>query len=271
MKIKTSPPWSFFSSIKLTIVVLVLIALLSILGTFVPQQEGARAIARHFSPGVEGFLLSLQLFDIYHSLLFYILIALLSLNLIICSLNRFGLSWRQYKTALYPPPENLFDNIAPEQTLKTNKQKEASLLAVAPLLKGKYGNITKNETATAVFLSGERGEFSIFGVYIVHLSILVIISGVIIGSLFGFSGDINIREGESVDLVSLRDGKGTRKLDFSVRCNKFMVEYYEDGTPRTYRSDLSFIKDSRVIHNAPLLVNHPVTVDKIRFTSPATG
>ena len=271
MKIKTSPPWSFFSSIKLTIVVLVLIALLSILGTFVPQQEGARAIARHFSPGVEGFLLSLQLFDIYHSLLFYILIALLSLNLIICSLNRFGLSWRQYKTALYPPPENLFDNIAPEQTLKTNKQKEASLLAVAPLLKGKYGKITKNETATAVFLSGERGEFSIFGVYIVHLSILVIISGVIIGSLFGFSGDINIREGESVDLVSLRDGKGTRKLDFSVRCNKFMVEYYEDGTPRTYRSDLSFIKDRRVIHNVPLLVNHPVTVDKIRFYQSSYG
>jgi cytochrome c biogenesis protein len=270
LRMKTSRPWSFFSSVKLTIVVLILIAVLSLLGTFIPQQESARAVARHFSPGVTSFLVSLQLFDIYHSLLFYILIVLLSLNLIICSLNRFGLSWRQYKAGLYPPPENIFDNIA-EHTLKTNKQKEASLQAVASLLKSRYGKIVKNEAAGAVYLSTQRGKFSIFGVYIVHLSILVIIAGVIIGSLFGFSGDMNIREGQSADLVSLRDGKGTRKLDFSVRCNKFTVEFYEDGTPRTYLSDLSFIKDGRIIENAPLKVNHPATFGKIRFYQASYG
>ena len=271
MEIKTSRPWSFFSSIKLTIVVLILVAGLSILGTFVPQQEGARAVAQHFSPGVVNFLVSLQLFDIYHSLLFYILIALLSVNLIVCSLNRLGLSWRQYKTELYPPPQNIFENIAPEHSIKTNRQAEETLLAISPLIKKKFGKIVKNETATAVFLSGEWGKFSIFGVYVVHLSILLIIAGVIIGSFFGFSGDMNIREGGALDLVNLRDGKGTRKLDFSVRCNKFVVEFYEDGTPKTYLSDLSFIKDGRIIHNAPLTVNHPVTVDRIRFYQSSYG
>jgi cytochrome c biogenesis protein len=271
LTVKTSRPWSFFSSIKLTIVVLVLIAGLSILGTFFPQQEGAQVVARHFSPGVAKFLVSLQLFDIYHSLLFYILIALLSLNLIVCSANRFGFSWRQYKTGLYPPPQNLFDNITPEHSLKINRQKEETLIAVSSLLKEKFGKIAKNETAGAVFLAAERGKFSIFGVYIVHVSILIIIAGVIIGSLSGFSGNMNIRQGQAVNVVTLRDGKGNRQLDFSVRCNKFTVEFYEDGTPKIYLSDLSFIKDGHVIQNAPLKVNHPVTIDKIRFYQSSYG
>jgi cytochrome c biogenesis protein len=35
--------------------------------------------------------------------------------------------------------------------------------------------------------------------------------------------------------------------------------------PKEYRSDLSFLKDNRVILQGPLRVNHPITVNGIRF------
>jgi ResB protein required for cytochrome c biosynthesis len=112
---------------------------------------------------------------------------------------------------------------------------------------------------------GERGRFSLFGVYAVHLSILLMIAGAVIGSIFGLQADINIKEGETVNVVNLAEGKGIHQLDFSVRCDKFIAEFYENGAPKTYRSDLSFIKNGQVAHQGSLLVNHPITFEGLRF------
>jgi cytochrome c biogenesis protein len=60
-------------------------------------------------------------------------------------------------------------------------------------------------------------------------------------------------------------------LDFSVRCDKFTVEFYKDGTPKTYRSDLSFIRNGQVERQGTLLVNHPLTFDKLRFYQSTYG
>jgi cytochrome c biogenesis protein len=118
---------------------------------------------------------------------------------------------------------------------------------------------------------GERGRFSLFGVYAVHLSVLLMIAGAIIGSIFGLAADINIKEGETINVVNLAGGKGTHPLDFSVRCDKFTVEFYENGAPKTYRSDLSFIKNGQVAHRGSLLVNHPITFEGLRFYQSSYG
>jgi len=97
------------------------------------------------------------------------------------------------------------------------------------------------------------------------------IAGAIIGSIFGLTADINIKEGETVNLANLTKDNGMHKLDFSVRCDKFIVEFYEDGTPKTYRSDLSFIKNGKVEKQGSLLVNHPLTFDKFRFYQSSYG
>jgi ResB protein required for cytochrome c biosynthesis len=91
------------------------------------------------------------------------------------------------------------------------------------------------------------------------------IAGAVIGSIFGLQADINIKEGETVNVVNLAEGKGIHQLDFSVRCDKFIAEFYENGAPKTYRSDLSFIKNGQVAHQGSLLVNHPITFEGLRF------
>jgi cytochrome c biogenesis protein len=78
-------PWKALASVNLTLVLLILLAITSILGTLIPQQERALELAHRLSPGLVTFLGSLQVFDLYHSYWFRFLIGALALNLIVCS------------------------------------------------------------------------------------------------------------------------------------------------------------------------------------------
>ena len=89
----------FFSLLYLTISLLVLIAVLSVAGTFIPQQESAREFARGLSPGLASFLQTEQFFDLFHSVWFFLLMFLLFINLVVCSLKRWPFTWKQFRTA----------------------------------------------------------------------------------------------------------------------------------------------------------------------------
>ena len=249
--------WSFFSSIKLTLVLLFFIIAIFIITTLTPQQEGAQKIS--------------WLADLYHSNVFYITMGLLSINLIICSINRLPLSIRQYKTPFFPAPSGLFENLLQHRIILTNKKMEDVSRAVESSLASKVTSVEKTNTEKGRLFYRERGRFSLFGVYIVHLGVLIIITGAVIGSTFGFEADINLSEGKDASIVHLVKGKGTRQLDFSVRCDKFIVEFYDTGAPKTYRSDLSFIKGGQVVHQGSTLVNHPMTFDGLRFYQSSYG
>jgi len=262
---------SFLSSLKLTIALLIIIALASILGTIIPQQYEGGESFRHLSPGLVNAFKSLQLFDMYHSVWFIILMCLLSLNLIVCSVNRFPGSWRLFRKMPSPDRSKPFENLPPDRVLITKRRRSEVIERVESLLLRRYKRVKRKDTANTISFYGEKGAYSHFGVYIIHLSILIFVSGAMIGSLFGFEAFVNIPEGESTNVVSLRRQKGVRKLDFTVRCDKFSIAYYDNGTPKEYKSSLSFLKNNKAIYQGPLLVNHPVTVNGIRFYQASYG
>lgn len=262
---------SLFSSVKLTIALLIIIAGVSVLGTIIPQQYDGGESLRHLSPGLIKAFKSLQLFDMYHSVWFVILMCLLSLNLIACSLNRFPASWRLFKKIPSLERGKPFDDLPPDRTVTIERRLDQAVVKVEDLLRKRYKRIRRRDTADTTLFSAEKGPYSHFGVYIIHASILTVIAGALVGSLLGFEAFVNITEGESTNLVNLRRQKGIKKFDFSVRCDEFSIAYYDNGMPKEYRSNLSFLKDSKVIHKGPLLVNHPITFHGIRFYQASYG
>lgn len=268
---KKNPLLSFFSSVRLTIFLLVAIASLSVVGTFIPQQESAQHFARTLSPGAVRILLHLQIFDIYHSFIFYSLLALLSANLIVCSWRRLPYSLQQLRKSPRQIQEGPFEGAPQENIVPMPGSRDKVTEDLLPFLKRELGNVETYAASEATFFFSEKNRFSQLGVYTVHLSVLIIIAGVIAGSVTGFEGYVNIPEGEYAQTVELRGGKGTKKLDFQVRCDRFTVEYYDNGAPKTYRSDLSFLRDGRVLQQGPLTVNHPLEQDKIRFYQSSFG
>jgi len=262
---------SFLSSLKLTIGLLIIIAVASILGTVIPQQyEGGQSFS-HLSPGLVKVFKSLQLFDMYHSVWFIVLMGLLSLNLTVCSLNRLPTSWKLFRKKPSPDRDKPFEDLPPDRILATEKERNEVIRGVEKLLHRRYKRASRKDTANTTFFYGEKGAYSHFGVYIIHASILIVITGAVIGSLLGFDAFVNLPEGESTNTVHLGRQKGIKKLDFTVRCDKFSIAFYDNGMPKEYRSNLSFLKNSDVIHQGPLLVNHPITVNGIRFYQASYG
>jgi cytochrome c biogenesis protein len=263
--------WSFFASVQLAIVLLSLIAFFAIIGTLVPQREAAAEFAGHVSPALFSFLQKMQLFDLYHSIWFFLLSGLLAVNLIVCSLDRLPMVWRRFRVKPSPQNEDAFKDSLDGNKFKvvSNVQKAADT-AVA-LLNKKYRDVARSDESGSVFLSAQKGRFSLFGVYIVHASLLVLIAGAIIGSVFGVEGYVNITEGEKANAINLRSGNQSLPLPFTVRCDKFTVELYDSGMPKTFQSDLTFLKDNKAVQSGKLLVNHPIEFEGFRFYQSSYG
>ncbi len=269
---KSNLLWGFFSSVKLAMVLLIILAIASILGTVVPQRgQGAVEFARGLSPGMHSFLSALNIFDMYHSFWFRLLIGFLALNLIICSIDRFSGAWKRFTAQPRPDRGKPFHDLAPDQSLFVQGEVEDTARVVDRFLKERYKRIQTKEGSNEFFFNGERGRYSHFGVYMVHLSILLIIIGSLVGSFFGFEAFVNIVEGEKIDTV-VQTKKGVPlKLGFEVRCDKFNVDFYESGAPKEYRSDLTFFVNGEETEKKSVLVNHPVQFRGITFYQASYG
>jgi len=86
--------WKFFTSIKLTIVLLISLAATSIVGTLIPQNEDPAAYVQAFGEAAFQLFSILGLFDMYHSWWFQTLILMLTANIIVCSIDRMSATWK---------------------------------------------------------------------------------------------------------------------------------------------------------------------------------
>lgn len=263
--------WRFFSSVKLTIFLLIILALTSILGTLIPQREDAVEFVRELSPELLQLLSSLNMFDMYHSLWFRLLMACLVLNLVVCSINRFPGTWKRVRALPRPDREKPFEHLPAQQAFLVQGGLKETSNSVGQFLQRCYKNVQKKETPDNCFFHMERGRYSNFGVYLVHLSVLLILIGGLIGSFLGFEAYVNIPEGEQVGVVSLRKGTLPLNLGFEVRCDKFTVDFYKNNTPKEYRSELSFLVKGKKPEKKILLVNHPVQFRGITFYQASYG
>jgi cytochrome c biogenesis protein len=260
-----NPVWRFFCSVRLTIVLLIILALVSIVGTLIPQQQGSMAFARNLRPGTLKIFLFFDLFDIYHAIWFRFLIGILALNLITCSINRFPGIWKRFSALPRPDRQRPFEGLPDELTIATPGQAEAVAKDVEHFFQKKYKRVRSKASGNIHYLYGERGRFAHFGFYLVHLSILIILVGAIVGSLFGFEAYVNIVEGGETAFVNRTKNMDRIPLGFTIRCDRFTVDFYENGTPKEYRSDLTFLADGKVLEKKSALVNHPAHFHGITF------
>jgi cytochrome c biogenesis protein len=195
--------WDFFTSIKLAIVLFLLIALSSIVGTIIEQraepQRNIELLSRLFNPDIAPtiyrILDTLQFTDMYHSWWFVSFLMLFSANLIICSLDRLPKVLKIVKEEIKPIPVEVFQGLPVKKEVVLNKKPESLKETLKKVLKKHGFNLSEASLKDETQLFSQKGAFSRLGVYITHLSILIILAGALIGIFFGFKGFLNIREG----------------------------------------------------------------------------
>ena len=267
----SNPIWKFFSSIKLTIVVLILLSIFCVIGTVVPQNEGAREFAQGLSPQMLSIFNTLDLFDMYHALWFRIIIACLTLNLVVCSIDRFPGTWKKFRLRPEPDRSKPFERLPEDQSFVSKKELGSASADVGNFLHSHFKNTREKEVNGSRYFYAEKGRFSLFGVYIVHVSILLILIGALIGSFYGFEAYVNIVEGEQTNQVMIRKTMKPLDLGFIVRCDKFSVDFYKTGAPKEFRSVLSFLVDGKEEKRTDLLVNHPAEFMGVTFYQASYG
>jgi cytochrome c biogenesis protein len=263
--------WAFFASIKLTVVLLLVLAVTSIIGTIIPQKEDPASSLQRYGEIFYKIFKFLGLFDMYHSWWFLLLLMLLTINLLTCSLKRLPAVWKIVSAS--PPKFNKkrFDNIKRKASFLTPSSPEQlkSIYEAYVIKKLRYRYSEEFDTGFVIY--AEKGRWTRMGVYVVHLSIVVLFIGAIIGSLFGFNGWVNIPEGKSVNEIRLRENGQLHKLDFSIRCNDFEVTFYDSGRPKEYKSSVTVIENGKEVLTRSVVVNDPLRYKGVSFYQASYG
>ena len=263
--------WDFFCSLKLAISLIICLAVTSIFGTIIKQNGTMEELQREYSAGAIKLFSALDLFDMYHSWWFILLLYLFTVNLTACSIKRLPRVWK-----IVSVPTPVMD-VGLEKSLSNVYAFSAK--GPAPQLKERMIEFLKTNFAVPVIteregeihLFAQKSPWSRLGVYVVHLSIIVVFIGAILGSLFGYKAYINIAEGTEIDKVFTRNEKSI-DLGYKVRCDKFTVTLYDTGAPKEFRSLLTVIDNGQeVIKQRPTIVNDPLTYKGITFYQSSYG
>jgi len=265
--------WDFFCALKLTMFTLITLAVISIIGTVIPQGTIPPEYLQTISQNKLKFYKSLGFFDMYHSWWFILLLSLLSLNLLACSVKRLPGIWRTITRPTRVMDDGLEKSLSNLTPIITSGDVVTLRDRVAAVLKAEFAEPVITETDGAYHLFAQKTPWSRLAVYAVHLSVLVIFIGAIIGSLFGYKGFVNIPEGESVGKVMSRSEKEI-DLGFAVRCEKFSVAHYPNGAPKEFKSILTVLENNQPVagyNRVPVIVNDPLNYKGITFYQSSYG
>jgi cytochrome c biogenesis protein len=244
---------AWMSDLRLAIVLLLLIAVGSAIGTAIPQQESAEFYHQRYDPapwlgllGGTG-VLRLQLDHVYASGWFLGLLAALGLALLLCSWRRqwpalqAGLRWSDYSSG------RQLSKLSVAETASTPDP-----IAALDRLAGQLERSGWQVRRQADRLAARRGLVGRIGPLLVHAGMVVLMVGAAWGSLAGHRLERFLAPGRSLELM---DSRGRHQVTLTLE--DFRIERDPAGRPEQFRSQLRLEGDQRT-QQASISVNHPL-------------
>jgi len=265
-----SPIFNFFASVRLTVTVLLTLAATSVIGTVIPQNQGAEAYLQAYGRNMVRLFSVLDMFDMYHSWWFQLLLALLTINILVCSLNRLPAAWKIIvKPMVFNPSRFQNASVQRQITISSSPGQAQSFLEKA--LSRSIGQARIEKAQHGYYLWSEKGRWTRLGVYVVHLSVIFLLAGGLVGSFWGFDGAVNIPEGETAKTIRLNNSGKSIPLDFEIRCDKFAVSFYDSGAPSEYRSTITILEKGTPVLTRDIIVNDPLRYKGINLFQSSYG
>lgn len=255
--------WYFFNSLKLTLFVLITLAVVSIFGTIVEQNQPIEAYLQRYGEKWTKVIVYTHTYDLFHSYWFLALLVALALNIIVCTFERFPPKWKSlldHKPAKFDP--KLIERFSNHQTLSLNAGAEAVKERLEKAFKKKkFGYITQGSKGEHHFYAW-KGRIGRLGSDFTHISLLLILLGAIIGTFYGY---------KDFRVVYLNDMMTVPNEQFKLRLDKFWIDYYESGQIRQYNSLLTVIEDGKEVMQKQIWVNEPLFYKGVRFYQSSYG
>ena len=258
--------WRFFARLNIAAILIAIILLLSVLGSFFPQlpptiaadpERLARwetAVRARYG-ALTGLLSASGAFRCFRSPVFLVPVALLALATLVCTLDRWRGLWRR---AFHRPVR--CSDVALDTAPHT-----ARLTISPPRFGGAGGGIvreclerrgfrvrtTKVVTTNHIYLRGDRNRLSPLATLVTHLAVILLLVGVALSSGYGWREQITIGPGETAEV-----GHGS---NLALRYEKFTIARYPDGSVAGYEAEMSIAEEGREVKRGSVRVNEPLT------------
>jgi cytochrome c biogenesis protein len=261
--------WRQLTSMRTALVLLLLLALAAVPGSIIPQADvDAFAVSRwkELHPELTPVYESLGLFSVYESVWFSAIYILLVVSLVGCVLPRTRVYWRAMRARPPKAPRNLA-RLPEARKLVLDEPAETVLARAGEALRRKRYRIEPGRDE----LAGERGYLREAGNLLFHLSLLVVLVGFALGSLFGYTGGVIIVKGQGFsNSLSQYDDFAPGALwspddlePFNFTVDDFRVEFLQTGEqagmPTDFSADVTYTQaPGDEPRTQELEVNHPL-------------
>lgn len=265
--------WRKLASMRTALVLLLLLAVAAIPGSVFPQrgtQPGQVDEWLANNPTLGPIIDRLGLFDVFAAPWFAAIYLLLMVSLTGCVVPRAVATVRALRSPIAAPPGRS-TRFAQYRELRLSDASEAATVfrwAGASLRRGRWRVRTGSEWVVA-----EKGVWGEIGNLLFHMSLLLVLLGVAVGSMWGWRGTVVLREGAgfantraAYDTFEAGRFVGQTLPPFRFDLRDFSATFEREGSqrgsPRSFRADLSVQAtptesaiDQVVAVNRPLLVS----------------
>ncbi|HIK37183.1 MAG: cytochrome c biogenesis protein [Geminocystis sp.] len=256
------------ADLRLAILLLLLIAVFSITGTIIEQNQPLDFYRQSYpeKPALFGFLtwkllIFLGLDHVYTTWWYLTLLFLFGTSLTACTFKRQLPALKAARMWQYYDNPRQFNKLAFSFQLRG-----VSLREVESVLRQNGYRIYRNDHC----IYAQKGLVGRIGPIVVHLGIIIILMGAMWGAFTGFLAQEIIASGQTFTINNLlyvgRFANLDKAKSFQVKVNKFWIDYRPDGSVDQFYSRLSIItKDGSVLPEKTIYVNHPLRYNGITF------
>ncbi len=257
------------ANLKFAIVLVLIIAVLSITGTVIEQGESPGFYQQNYPehPALFGFLTwkviqVVGLDHVYRTWWYLAILVLFGISLITCTFTtQLPMLKSARKWKFYDNPK-FFQRLAlsaeiPDRDLDTLAEK---------LQAQKYKIFTEGDK-----LYARKGLIGKIGPIIVHIGMILTLLGGVWGAMTGFIAQEMVPSGDTFQVKNILDAgpwaQGQIPTDWSVKVNRFWIDYTPSGSIDQFYSDLSVIdnRSQKELDRQTIYVNKPLKYQGVYY------
>lgn len=247
------------TSMKFGMILLLFIAILSIIGTVIPQEYSLAFYEANYSGIILEVILTFSLYKVYSSWWFIALVVALCINLVFCSIRRI-------KTILHrifkePDLDKEFSSITDFKEIDIDKSNIETIFE-----KLRFKNISEKPIISSCqegkLYYSDKNRIGHLGSWLTHIGIIIIVIFFTYGKLKGFDVYVYGVPGQELEVEN---------TDISIYIEDFNIEFREDYSVEQYISDLVILKDGQVEEDGQISVNNPMRINDLNIYQNSTG
>lgn len=265
----------FLGSMNLAITLLVALAIASVIGTVLQQNQAFNSYIIKFGPFWFEVFKALGLYDIYGAGWFLALLGFLLVSTAVCVYRNTPAILRDMQQFRLDARYKSLRNFRHHSEWEAGIPADVALQRGAQYLQSRGYRVRRRDHDDHSLLAGMRGAFGRLAYIVTHAAIVVIcLGGLIDGNVplqykqmtgevvpetrdipvsevpdqavlsaeenSAFRGSVSIPEGSRTDYTFLAQGNGylVQELPFTIELEDFRVEHYASGQPKSFESDL---------------------------------